>query len=144
MEAQGLRITRGLSIPFDELKISSGRSSGPGGQHANKTETRITLKWDIAASKVLSAPQRARLLRKLASILTSRGELTISVEDFRSQHRNKTLAYERLVNRLQNALRREKRRIKTKPSKTAKTKRVEAKKKVSAKKRLRRKDNLGD
>tara|TARA_B100000959_G_scaffold263849_1_gene303672 strand:- start:57 stop:491 length:435 start_codon:yes stop_codon:yes gene_type:complete len=138
METQGLRITRGLSIPFDELEISSGRSSGPGGQHANKTETRITLKWNIVASKVLSAPQRARLLRKLASTLSSRGELTISVEDFRSQHRNKALAYERLANRLQNALRREKRRIKTKPSKRAKAKRVESKKKVAAKKRLRR------
>ena len=144
METQGLRITRGLSIPFDELEISSGRSSGPGGQHANKTETRITLKWNIVASKVLSAPQRARLLRKLASTLSSRGELTISVEDFRSQHRNKALAYERLANRLQNALRREKRRIKTKPSKRAKAKRVESKKKVAAKKRLRRRDNLED
>ena len=138
MEAQGLRITRGLSIPFDELEISSGRSSGPGGQHANKTETRITLKWNIVASKALLDRQRAQLLRKFASTLTSRGELVISVEDFRSQHRNKALAYERLVNRLQNALRREKRRIKTKPSRTAKAKRVDSKKKVAAKKRLRR------
>ena len=144
MGNKGLFINRELSLPFDELEFRTSRSSGPGGQHANKTETRVSLRWNIAQSKALSESQRRRLQKNLASLLTAEHELILSVEDFRSQHRNKALATERLVLTLRKALRREKRRIKTKPSKSAVAKRVGSKKRIGEKKRLRRRANTDD
>ncbi|MBJ80548.1 MAG: aminoacyl-tRNA hydrolase [Myxococcales bacterium] len=144
MVNKDLFISRELSLPFEELEFRTSRSSGPGGQHANKTETRVSLRWNIDQSKALTESQRRRLKQNLASLLSAEHELILSVEDFRSQHRNKALAAERLVLTLRKALRRKKRRIKTKPSKSAIAKRVDSKKRIGAKKRLRRRASTDD
>jgi len=105
-----LPIHGGPVIPAAELTWSVSRASGPGGQHVNKTSTRITLEWSIRDSAVLDAGQRARLLEKLASRITNDGVLQVHADDNRSQLRNREIAAERLIALVANALRRPKKR----------------------------------
>lgn len=131
-----------FTIPRDEFVARATRSSGAGGQHVNKTSSRIQLSWDLGASSSLTDAQRERLLRKLASRLTADGVLTISVSDTRSQHRNREIAEERMSEVVNAALVVPKKRKATRPTRAAKEKRLDAKKLHSKKKQNRRADTL--
>lgn len=132
----------GFTIPPDELVAKATRSSGAGGQHVNKTASRIQLSWDVAGSPSLDDSQRARLMRKLSSRLTADGILTVSVSDTRSQHRNREIAEERLTEVVNAALVVPKKRKPTRPSRASKEKRLGEKKLHSLKKKSRRPDSL--
>lgn len=133
-----LPIPRGPTIPGAELIVEASRSSGPGGQHVNTTSSRITLRWSVVDSAVLTETQRAWLMQRLASRLTGEGTLLISVETARSQHRNRELARTRLVEVVSKALARPRPRRATRPTKASKVRRLEAKKRRGAVKANRR------
>ncbi len=121
-----------------ELKFTASRSSGPGGQHVNKVNTRVTLRWDVANSNLLDREQKEIIQQKLAGHINSQGELLLSVQDSRSQLQNKETALNRLNDLLNQAFHRPKTRKTTKPTKASVQKRLDEKKKQAAKKRLRR------
>lgn len=127
-----LRITRSCAIPLDELEWRFSASGGPGGQHANTSNTKAEVRFDIAASTSLSEAQRERLLEKLGN------EVIVSASDRRSQLQNRELAVERLRTKLGEALKVEKPRVATRPSKAAKTRRLEAKRRRGQIKQNRR------
>lgn len=140
-EQNGLFITHDVFIPEHELIITTSRAGGPGGQHVNKTDTRITIKWHIATSTALSEQQKTWLLHRLQTKLTDEGFIIVQNSSTRSQLQNKKLAYEQLTQLIAKALHRPKKRIKTKVSAQAKEKRLKTKKIRSETKRLRRIDN---
>jgi ribosome-associated protein len=127
-----LQITPEVTIPLDEIELRASRSSGPGGQHANVTASRIEAVFDVEASSALSEEQRALLLRKLGP------RVTAIAQDARSQARNRELALERLRERLAVGLRRRKRRRPTKPPRAARERRLQEKRRTSERKRERR------
>jgi ribosome-associated protein len=127
-----LRIDDEVSIPLAEVELRASRSSGPGGQHANVTASRIEAVFDVHASSALSAEQRARIARRLGP------RVTAVAQDARSQARNRELAVARLADKLERALRRPKPRRATKPSKAAKERRLTAKRQRARRKRERR------
>lgn len=131
-----------FEIPEDELVAKATRSSGAGGQHVNKTASRIQLSWNIAESPALDDARRERLLRKLSSRLSADGILTISVSDTRSQYRNRELAEERMTEVVRQALIIPKKREPSRPSRAAREKRLGEKKLHSLKKKNRRSDSL--
>ena len=133
-----IAINEQLTIPVRELEFRFSQSSGPGGQHVNKSSTQVTLLFDVAQSPSLDDATRARLLDKLASRLTKEGVLQISAQDSRSQHQNREAAIARFQAVLSAALRRPKARRKTKPSRAAVEKRLEAKRQRGLRKRERR------
>ena len=92
MAREDLRVRRGVVIPEAELRETASRASGPGGQHVNKTSTRVTLRWNAVRSNALSDTQRARVLERLATRITRGGDLVIHAERYRSQSRNRALA----------------------------------------------------
>ena len=132
-----LPIRSGLSIPGSELKEAASRSSGPGGQHVNKSSTRVTLRWSIPESEALSAQQRRRLLRRLAPRLTRRQQLVVHAGRFRSRARNRQLARERLAELVREALRIRRARVATRPSRGARERTRALKQRHSAVKRTR-------
>jgi ribosome-associated protein len=132
-----LSIGKNIEIPLSEIEISFTRSSGPGGQHVNKTSTQAELTFDLANSPSIPPQDRDWLLSRLASKLDSNGVLRVTAQEYRSQLRNKTGALEKLRSLLTEALIRPKKRKKTKPSAAAKRKRLDSKKKAGEKKRLR-------
>lgn len=133
-----IHVPGGPIIPAAELSWTASRASGPGGQHVNKTSSRITLEWSIADSAVLNAAQRARLRDKLSGRITNDGVLQIHAEDARSQLRNRELAAERLAELVGEALRRRKTRRPTRPGRGARERRLKAKKARSDIKQSRR------
>lgn len=135
---EDLFIKNGISIPASELSFSASRASGPGGQHVQKTSTRITLRWNIPTSTALSGIQKARVMRKLQPRLSGDGDLLIHVETTRSQYRNRMIARERLAELLAQALKVPKKRMPTRPSKAAKARRLDEKKKRSTTKERRK------
>jgi len=128
---------------ISELKFETSRSSGKGGQHVNKTESRVDLVFDVVNSKVLSYNERKRIESVLASRIHS-GILRLSCQENRSQHRNKEIVTERFIKLLQNALIVHKKRIPTKLSKSKQKKRMNDKKKHSEKKNERKRVNKND
>jgi ribosome-associated protein len=122
----------------DELSARTTRSSGAGGQHVNKTASRVQLSWNVVHSVALTDDQRARLLEKLASRISGAGAVTVSVSDTRSQHRNREIAEQRLNEVVQQALVVPKKRKATRPTRAAKQARLDEKKIHSLKKRQRR------
>lgn len=132
-----LEIDDELSIPAGELRFETSPSSGPGGQHVNKTETRVTVVFDLEASQALTDDQRERMRERLASNLTKAGELRASSQTHRSQKANRETALERLAEMLRSALEPEPERKPTRVPKRAKRKRLEEKKQQAEKKRLR-------
>lgn len=125
-----------------EIIFETSRSSGPGGQHVNKTETRVTLRFNVPQSNLLNDEQKALIAEKLKSHMTSDGDLLVSSQETRSQLRNKEICLERFYALLTYAFRRKPKRIATKPSKAAKQKRLDGKKILSQKKQNRRKFNI--
>jgi ribosome-associated protein len=131
MERESIRVTRSVSIPLSEIAFRYSRSSGPGGQHAQKTETRVEALFDVEASSALTDRQKNRVVRKAGPVLRA------VAQDERSQARNRELATERVADALREALRVERRRVATKPSKAAVERRLEQKRRRSQTKRLR-------
>jgi ribosome-associated protein len=121
-----------LRIPLSEIAIRASRSSGPGGQHANVTASRVEAVFDVESSRTLSEAQRARLLARAGS------RVTAVAQDARSQSRNRELALERLSERLAAALRTPRRRRATKPTTASKERRLASKRVASERKRARR------
>jgi ribosome-associated protein len=109
-----LFIKHGITIPEHELEISSSRAGGPGGQHVNKTNSKITVRFNIAQSSALPEFLKARVIEKLATQLTSEGDLVVHNSESRSQQQNKELALARLALILRQALHIPKKRIATK------------------------------
>jgi ribosome-associated protein len=127
-----LVVNEELTIPLGEIELRASRSSGPGGQHANVTASRIEAVFDVASSPTLTAEQRSRLQEKIGE------RVTAFAQDARSQARNRELALERLRERLAAALVRPKRRRATRPSRAARERRLEQKRRTSERKRRRR------
>ena len=130
--SESIRVTRTVALPPGEILLRTSRSSGPGGQHAQKSETRVEAVFDVGASSALSDTQKKRVVAKAGPVLRA------VAQDERSQLRNKELATERLVQALREALRVPRHRVPTKPSKAAKERRLEGKKRRSDTKKLRR------
>ena len=127
-----LPVRPGLSLPLAEIELRTSRSSGPGGQHANVTASRVEAVFDVAASATLSEAQKARITARLGP------RVTAAAQDTRSQTRNRDLALERLAGRLAHALEVRRPRTATRPSKASKRRRVDAKKRRGDIKRNRR------
>jgi ribosome-associated protein len=127
-----------LAIPRSELDVRVSRSSGAGGQHVNKTSSRVEIFWNVRTSPALSEEQRTRLLERLAARLTSEGSIRVVASETRSQTKNRVLAEDRLAETVRRALVVPKKRKPTKPTRAAKEARLESKKRQSHKKRERR------
>ena len=132
-----LAVNDSLSIPRSELDVRVSRSSGAGGQHVNKTSSRVEIFWNIPGSRALTDEQRTRLLDKLSSRLTTEGSIRVVASDMRSQGRNRDLAEERLAELVRRSLVVPRKRKPTKPTRAAKEARLESKKLHSNKKRTR-------
>jgi ribosome-associated protein len=137
-EASHLDVSPELRLPLAELEYRATRSGGPGGQHVNKSSTRVEVWWDVAASPSLTEDQRARLLSRLATRLDRAGRLRLVSSDSRSQLRNREDVTERLRDVVAKALVVPRLRRRTKPTRASKVARVEAKRRRSAVKRDRR------
>lgn len=136
-EENRLRIDDELSIPKSELEYRATRSGGPGGQHVNTSSTRIELTWNLLQSTALTDAQRELLREKLASRIDGQGVLRVVAARSRSQHQNRELATERLVELLARALRPPKPRKRTRVPRAAKEERLQEKKRRSERKRGR-------
>ncbi|MCC5948558.1 MAG: aminoacyl-tRNA hydrolase [Nitriliruptoraceae bacterium] len=133
-----IKLARGVSVPEAELELRAARSSGPGGQSVNTTDSKVELRWSITDSAALTAAQRSRLLDRLASRLTKDGVLILQGSEHKSQHRNRDAVIARFRAIVGEALEPPKQRRKTRPSRSAKRRRLEAKKRRSETKQLRK------
>lgn len=129
---QPLEIARGLTLPLDEVLLRTSRSSGPGGQHANVTASRVEAVFDVAASRVLSDAQKARVIERAGP------RVTAVAQDARSQARNRELALERLRARLAAALATPRPRRPTRPTTASRRRRASAKQRQATRKQQRR------
>jgi ribosome-associated protein len=134
--AERLRIDERLSLPLSEVELRTSRSSGPGGQHANVTASRVEAVFAVEESESLSDAQRSRLLERLGPVVTA------VAQDARGQARNRELALERLAAKIAAGLRVRRKRRPTKPSRAARQRRLERKRRTGEKKRERRKPPL--
>ncbi|KRP25745.1 MAG: peptide chain release factor 1 [Cryomorphaceae bacterium BACL22 MAG-120619-bin32] len=125
-----------------ELKFKAIRSSGAGGQHVNKVSSKIELTFDLENSEALNDDEKTLLKSKLSSKLTTENILMLTVEETRSQHKNKELAIKKFVSLIETNLKKTKKRTPTKPSKAVIKKRLETKEKTSVKKALRKKPDF--
>ena len=132
MDGESIRVTRSVVLPLAEVTFRFSRSSGPGGQHAQKSETRVEAVFDVEPSEALTDIQKRRVVSRAGPVLRA------VAQDERSQVRNRELALERLVDQLRRALRVERRRVPTKPSAAARERRLEQKRRRADTKRLRR------
>jgi ribosome-associated protein len=131
-----LRIGRGAAVPLSEVELRTSRSSGPGGQHANVTASRVEATFDVAASGSLSEEQKRRIMARCGPVVRA------TAQDTRSQARNRELALERLRSRLAAALTVQRPRRATKPTAASRRRRVETKRRRSELKRARRRPEL--
>jgi ribosome-associated protein len=136
--AETLHVRRGLDLPLSEITWRATTSGGPGGQHANRTLSRVEVEFDVAASSVLGPRQRQRLLDRVGPVVRA------SAAESRSQARNRQLALERLATRIESALRVETPRRATRPTKSSQVRRVEAKRRRAEVKRGRRRPGDDD
>jgi ribosome-associated protein len=134
--AEELPVRPGLAIPLAEIELRTSRSSGPGGQHANVTASRVEAVFDVAASSALSAAQKERIRSKLGP------RVSAAAQDTRSQRRNRELALERLAARLAHALEVRRPRTATRPTQASKRRRLDSKKRRGDIKRERRRPEL--
>lgn len=129
-------------ILISELSFKAIRSSGPGGQHVNKTASKVEVSFHLVSSEALSETEKERLRLKIPTKISSEGIITLQCGETRSQHRNKAIVIERLVELLQKNLKVAKPRKKTKPSKGAIERRLQSKKEHAFKKVNRKRPNL--
>jgi len=139
MDEDILPINSELTIPLAEFSFRTSRSSGPGGQHAQKSSTRVELLFDVANSPSLTGAQRTRILERLASYIDTAGVLHLVSQSERSQLRNKEEVIARFQALMGKALRRRKRRKPTRPTRASRERRLKEKKNRGETKRLRRK-----
>jgi ribosome-associated protein len=132
MNTDSIRVTRSVVLPLAEVELQVSRSSGPGGQHAQKSETRVVAVFDVEASSALTETQKRRVIARAGPVLRA------VAQDERSQSRNRELALERLVASLREALRVPRKRKPTKPSRASRERRLEGKRRRSQVKRSRR------
>jgi ribosome-associated protein len=132
MEGESIRVTSRVAVPLSEIELRFSRSSGPGGQHAQTSETRVEARFDVEASTALSDAQKRRVVSRAGAVLRA------VAQDERSQARNRELALERLAASLRDALRVRRPRVPTRPSREARERRLEAKRRRAATKQLRR------
>ena len=135
---QLLHVNRDVSIPLEEIVVRASRSSGPGGQHANVTESRIEASFDVAASETLDEAQKRRIIARCGPVVRA------IAQDARSQTRNRALALERLAGRLATALEIPRARRPTKPTHASRQRRLEAKRRDADRKRGRRRPAAED
>lgn len=133
-----LRINRTLAIPMNEVTVRASRSSGPGGQHANVTASRIEASFDVTASQALTDEQRRRLMARCGP------RVTAIAQEARSQARNRELALARLAQRIDRGLAVPRARHATKPTAASRTRRLEAKRRAARRKRERRPPTFDD
>ncbi|MCZ7588796.1 MAG: alternative ribosome rescue aminoacyl-tRNA hydrolase ArfB [Gaiella sp.] len=131
MGRESIRVTRSVSLDPREIELRVSRSSGPGGQHANTAETRVEAVFDVEGSASLSRAQKRRVAARAGSVLRA------VAQDERSQARNRELAVERLVAKLAEALRVERRRVPTRPTEASRERRLTEKRRRAAVKRGR-------
>jgi ribosome-associated protein len=131
MDGESIRVTRSVVLPPGEVRFRTSRSSGPGGQHAQKSETRVEAVFEVESSDALSEAQKRRVVSRAGPVLRA------IAQDERSQARNRELALERVVEQLRAALRVERKRVPTKPSAAARERRLDEKRRRSQTKRLR-------
>lgn len=134
--AEELRVNDGLSLPLAEIELRTSRSSGPGGQHANVTASRVEAVFDVADSQTLDEAQRSRLLERLGPVVTA------VAQDARGQSRNRELALRRLAQKIAAGLRVQRKRRPTRPTRASKQRRLEQKRRTGEKKRARRQPPL--
>jgi ribosome-associated protein len=132
MDGESIRVSRSVRVPLSEIELRTSRSSGPGGQHAQKTETRVEAVFDVEASSALTATQKRRVVAKAGPVLRA------VAQDERSQARNRELAVERLAETLRQALRVPRRRVPTAPTAASRERRLQEKRRRAERKRLRR------
>jgi ribosome-associated protein len=132
IDGESIQVTRTVAIPVSEIELRFSRSSGPGGQHAQKTETRVEASFEVEASSALTDAQKARVLRRAGPILRA------VAQDERSQARNRELAVDRVVAALRDALKVEPKRRPTKPTAAARERRLQEKRRRAELKQLRR------
>ena len=132
MDGDSIRVTRSVVLPLAELELRTSRSSGPGGQHAQKSETRVEALFDVESSEALTDVQKRRVVSRAGAVLRA------IAQDERSQARNRELAAERIADQLRAALRVERKRVPTAPTAASRERRLEEKRRRSATKRLRR------
>ena len=131
-----LPVRPGISIPLDEVEVRAMRSSGPGGQHANVTASRIEASFDVRASSALSEEQKRRVMARCGPVVRA------VAQDTRSQRRNRELALERLAGRIAGALAVKRARKPTRPTRAAKERRLDQKRRRGQTKRLRGRPDL--
>jgi ribosome-associated protein len=134
----GLQLPRGVEIPLEEIQLRASRSSGPGGQHANVTASRIEAVFDVNASQALTDEQKRRVAARCGP------RVTAVAQDARSQSRNRELALQRLQQRLANALHVPRARRSTRPTKASRERRLDAKRQASQRKQARRRPPPSD
>ena len=132
MDGESIQVTRTVAIPVSEIELRFSRSSGPGGQHAQKSETRVEAVFDVEASTGLTPIQKSRVIRRAGPVLRA------VAQDERSQSRNRELAVERVVAALREALKVPRRRRPTKPTAASRERRLREKRRRSETKQLRR------
>jgi ribosome-associated protein len=132
LERESIRVTRSVLLPVSEIQMRVSRSSGPGGQHAQKSSTRVEASFDVEASGALTETQKRRIVARAGSVLRA------VAQDERSQARNRELAIERLVEKLRAALAVPRRRVATKPGAAARERRLEDKRRRARTKTLRK------
>jgi ribosome-associated protein len=133
-----IRISRGVSIPEAEIDLRASRSSGPGGQGVNTTDSKVELRWNVRESTVLSEAQRTRVLERLGSRVTGDGVLILQSSEQRSQHQNRAAAIARLQALVGEAIQPPKVRRPTRRTRGSKERRLRAKKQRSETKKLRK------
>ena len=131
-------VRRGIVIPASELEETASRSSGPGGQHVNKSNTRVTLRWRVRESSALDPIARRRVEERLGARVTRAGELIVHAQTHRSRERNRALARARLAELVRDALRTRAPRVPTRAGAGARARSRDAKRRHSAKKSARR------
>ena len=132
MPGESIRVTRSVVLPLTDVDLRTSRSSGPGGQHAHKSETRVEAVFDVARSEALTDVQKRRVIARAGPVVRA------VAQDERSQARNRELALERLTAQLREALRVPRKRRPTKPTPGSVERRLEAKRRRSVTKRRRR------
>src|SRR5579862_7206239 len=132
IHADSIRVTRSVVLPLAEVELQVSRSSGPGGQHAQKSETRVVAVFDVEGSNALTDAQKRRVISRAGPVLRA------VAQDERSQARNRELAVERLVDALREALRVERKRVATKPNRASRERRLGQKRRRGEIKRSRR------